>query len=93
MFADDMKIFFGNDYTSPKDLQDDITQLFLWATKWQLQFNPTKCKVLHLGTSNSCHCYHMNHNILEEVLEIKDLGVMMDNGMKFHSQTAVANNS
>ena len=31
----------------------------------------------------------MNHNILEEVLEIKDLGVMMDSNMKFRSQTAV----
>ena len=32
----------------------------------------------------------MNHNILEEVFEIKDLGVMMDNNMKFCSQTTVA---
>ena len=55
----------------------------------------TKCtvvKALHLGHSNPCHCYHVNHNILEEVLEIKELGVaiMMDNNMKFPSQIAVA---
>ena len=32
---------------------------------------------------------YINHNILKKVSELKDLGVVIDNKIKFHSQTAL----
>ena len=52
-FADDIKMFrtiklFINDFTQP---QQDINSLaeWIWASKWQLQFNVSKSNWLHLG--------------------------------------------
>lgn len=53
LFADDTKIF--SQISSQEDhalLQEDLQHLEAWASKWQLRFNSTKCKVMHLGHSN-----------------------------------------
>jgi len=52
-FADDTKIF--NTVSSKVDyllLQNDLTSLTSWAHKWQMEFNTTKNKVMHVGKSN-----------------------------------------
>ena len=49
-FADDTEIFTritdNNDWHS---LQDDLTKLTTWSEKWQMLFNTSKCKVMHIG--------------------------------------------
>ena len=45
-----------------------------------------KCKLLHLGHSIPYFTYHIN---LKKVSELKNLGVVIDNKIKFHSQTAL----
>jgi len=52
MFADDTKIFQEvRCSTDCSQLQADLDKLFfLWAQKWQMEFNVEKCKVMHVGS-------------------------------------------
>ena len=52
---------------------------------WQLEFNVSKCKVLHLGISNERMKYEMSETILEITTREKDLEVFTDEEIKFHS--------
>ena len=58
-----------------------------WSEEWQLKFNSTKCKVMHLGKENRKHKYTMMENekviTLEVTEEEKDLGVWTDDELKF----------
>ena len=71
-------------------LQSDLDRLMEWSKKWQLPFNLEKCKRFHIGANNTLHEYTMGGNILEQVKEEKDLGVLIDAELKFHKQTAAA---
>ena len=91
LFADDAKIYTC--IKSPDDimkLQSDLDRLMEWSKKWQLPFNLDKCKRFHIGANNTLHEYTMGGNILEQVKEEKDLGVLIDAELKFHKQTAAA---
>ena len=33
-------------------MQEDLDRLVEWAHKWQMQFNVSKCKVMHVTNSN-----------------------------------------
>ena len=93
LFADDAKIFRSvdlRDESSNVKLQEDLHNLWRWSEKWQLPFNTCKCKVLHIGSNNPCYQYKMNGRKLEKVEEEKDLGVIVDNELKFHKQSAAA---
>ena len=67
--------------------QADIKALETWSTKWQLPFNRGKCKLMHLGSANQGLRYQMAEVELVAVKE-KDLGVINDDTLKFHEQTA-----
>ena len=57
MFADDTKIYSSTDQITL--LQDDIFSLFRWSHLWQLEFNISKCKVLHVGKNNQTFSYSL----------------------------------
>ena len=42
-------------------LQYDLDWLVEWSQLWQLHFNDSKCKVLHMGNSNPSHSYTMSN--------------------------------
>ena len=92
LFADDTKIYCRipriNNSVNIESLQQDIDRLVTWSAKWQLPFNLSKCTVLHLGKFNPRHVYNMNGHSIEEVSKEKDLGVMIDEQLKFHDQTS-----
>ena len=49
-FADDSKIFRGiHDSMDSRNLQKDLDTIIDWADKWQMDFNISKCKVMHAG--------------------------------------------
>ena len=87
LFVDDAKI--SSDITSSNSsLQDDHNNLTKWSDRWNLPFNTSKCKCLHIGKSNPRLQYTMNGHLLENVNFEKDLGVIMDSEHKFHIQTS-----
>ena len=71
-------------------IQKDLDKMFAWSQKWQLPFNQTKCKSMHLGKNNPKIKYMMSDHILCESNEEKDLGVIIGNTLKFHIQTATS---
>ena len=87
IFADDTKIY--NTPSNSSTIQSDLEKLQTWSEKWQLGFNVTKCKALHVGKHNPAISYSMkNDGITQEVLECeeeKDLGVTFDNQLNFNS--------
>ena len=67
-------------------MQRDVDSLCEWADKWQMEFNVSKCKTMHLGAKNSRHKYEMKGYILESVLLERDLGVSVSSDMKVLEQ-------
>jgi len=54
MFADDTKLWRSiKDHSDSAILQDNLNQLSEWSTRWQLKFNPSKCKLMHVGPGPS----------------------------------------
>ena len=91
LFADDAKIFINvdiRDEANTKKLQEDLDKLTEWSKKWQLPFNVKKCISLHIGRNNPFHRYKMNGRKLDQVYEENDLGILMNNELKFHKQTS-----
>ena len=82
-FADDTKVF--GRVNSDKDrevLQQDLHRLMNWSDRWQMPFNASKCKVMHLGNGNSRFSYFMGDHKLESVNEEKDLGIFITDNLK-----------
>ena len=91
LFADDAKIF--RPVTLPSDcieLQHDLDALMAWSARWQLHFNEAKCKFLHLGHHRHDSAYTMRGVQLQKVSEERDLGVIMEEDLKFRKQAAAA---
>ena len=62
-FADDTKFFRQvNDTVDALGMQEDLDRLVEWADKWQMQFNVSKCKVMHVGKKNPRHPYYMSRS-------------------------------
>jgi hypothetical protein len=53
-----------------------------WASKWGMEFNRKKCKVMHFGAGNPKHQYSMGGHILDEITEEKDVGVTVSHNLK-----------
>jgi len=90
-FADDTKVGQGVDTAEKREeLQTALDNLCAWADRWHMQFNVKKCKVLHIGGSNSKHQYSMNGQRLEAVTEETDIGVLVSSTLKPSAQCAKA---
>ena len=55
-----------------------------------MQFNTSKCKVMHVGHRNERAIYNMGNHRLEEVEEEKDLGVLIHRTLSVSNNCAVA---
>ena len=77
---------------SPLDiqtLQNDLDLLYNWSIDWLLRFNISKCKAMHIGRFTSDdYTYFINNQPLPTVELEKDLGVFVDDHLKFHDHTA-----
>jgi len=73
-------------------LQKDLDTIIDRADKWQMDFNVSKCKVMHVGKTNPKKSYYMRGNILEEVDQEKDLGIIISSDLKCSQQCLYAHN-
>jgi hypothetical protein len=90
-FADDTKL--GKKVRTDKErqeLQEALDKLCHWADRWGMEFNVSKCKVMHMGHSNQKHDYYMNGQQLEKSEEERDIGVMITSNLKPSAQCAKA---
>ena len=75
-FADDTKL--GHNASSIEECvksQECLNKLINWANTWNMSFNISKCKVLHVGRNNLNHIYTMNGTPLEVTTVERDIGV------------------
>jgi len=87
LFADNAKFYHSiqsdSDYLQ---LQQDLDNLFKWSQDWQLCFNVTKCKVLHIGSNQHYREYRLGRDIIASSNVERNLGIFVDNKLKFHEQ-------
>lgn len=102
-FADDLKIYLKLRSNSHSSLaadvnicQRDIDEVHRVADSWGLHLNLTKCAVLRCQRGSvdwdnigPLQRYHLNNTILTIDSSHKDLGITVDNTLKFHSHIAV----
>ena len=72
-------------------MEKETEKLQVWTQDWLIQFNVGKCCVLHLGTNNPMANYTIYNPAtkvreqLENRAEERDLEVIIDDKLKFHS--------
>ena len=72
-------------------LQTDSDNIAKWCDMWQLNFNATKCKVIHFGQVILIYGgYYLNGILLDSVNCYKDLGILFDTGFKLHKYASEA---
>ena len=58
MFADDVLLYApANTLKECSSLQNDLTAISSWASRWQLKLNPTKCEALMITNANQFHLH------------------------------------
>ena len=92
-FADDSKIVIRVRNTNDNIKgQKSLDKVVGWSDRWDMEFNESKCKVLHIGSNNPKFNYSMNGVWLEGSEVEKDLGVFVDSKLKFSKQCLDARN-
>ena len=74
VFADDTKIYTKVDSVEDcKNLQNDLHRIGDLSNRWDLKFNPQKCKILRMGKKNPLFDYSLSdsdgNGILLEVVD------------------------
>jgi len=86
LFADDVKLY-SKVCTNPHLLQEDLNRIVEWSHTWQLPISYGKCCIFDLYHSHD-DIYSIKNCILPTVQEIVDLGVTMNNSLKFSKHIA-----
>jgi hypothetical protein len=93
LFADDSKLISVIRNTSDQMLiQDDIDKMVEWSKRWSMEFNESKCKVMYIGNSKIARQKISMLNAdglsveLAETTTERDLGVMVNNKLKWNDQ-------
>ena len=94
LFADDTKVFRRiRSHADRVILQKDIKNLKIWSDTWLLKFHPDKCVSMTIQNSTTLneHDYFMGDHKLSHSACEKDIGVFIDQNLKFdvHINTAV----
>ena len=86
-FADDIKIVSTsaqskNDIHASLSLQEDLARLDSWCSRWLLDVNLSKCKVLHFGNGNPMSFFFLRGQRLPAVTSESDLGVTVSHDLQ-----------
>jgi ribonuclease P/MRP protein subunit RPP40 len=86
-FTDDTKVYgFVANQQDIKRLKGELKNLCSWSADLLMLFNVDKCKVMYFRYSDSKRTYEMNRKDLEEIGEEHDLGVIMQQDLKWNIQ-------
>ena len=86
-FADDTKIagvVVSDEHC--QRIQQDIDRLENWVEKWQMEFNPDKCEVMHFGRSNAEGSHTINGRTIRSIDTQRDLGVLVHRSLQVAAQ-------
>ena len=83
IYADDTKAGMRvESVEQQRAFQESLDRLHSWSVKWQILFNYSKCKILHLGNINQRYEYQLGNHHLEKTLAEKDVGVYITPDLK-----------
>ena len=74
-FADDTKLGAVVECRAEWNLQESIGGLEARVDKWQMEFNASKCHILHIGRNNQQYSYYKGGVELESVVHEKEYAV------------------
>lgn len=86
LYADDCKLFKNiSSHSDCAKLQDDISEVYRWATTNNLQLNIKKCNIysFHRARNSLSYDYSLGGDILQRPELIADLGVTYDAKISF----------
>ena len=72
-------------------LQEDIDRLGCWARKWGMRFQPVKCNIMQITRKRIKKInasYNLEGTILDNVENIKYLGVIITNDLKWNTHVS-----
>ena len=78
LFADDTALYLTISTSSQSEiLQKDLDNLERWSHKWDMEFNPNTCQVIHITRSKTPipTQYTLHNYILESVSSAKYFGI------------------
>ena len=87
LFADDCTIYRPiRNEQDHKLLQEDLTTLTNWEKIWKMEFNVSKCNVMHITRSRKplIHPYYMHGETLEVVHDTKYLGLTIKDDLSWN---------
>ena len=88
LFADDIALYLTIESEDDSSaLQTDLDILSAWETRWDMEFNPSKCQVVHVTGSRKTvkTDYVLHGQVLESVPCARYLGVDISNGLTWNS--------
>ena len=90
LYADDVKLYTVLQLREDCDsLQDELDALSTWSNAWQLRISYAKCSCMNVSQKENnsiCQQLTLNGHVLRTTNEVKDLGVIIDNHLKFSTQ-------
>ena len=88
LFADDTALYLTMESEdSGSTLQSNLDILSMWETRWDMEFNPSKCQVVHVAGSKRPvkRDYILHGQVLESVTCAKYLGVDISCSLTWNS--------
>ena len=94
LFADDTAVYLAvSNLEQAKLLQEDSDRLGEWSFKWDMEFNPSKCTIIHVTRSKTAipSQYTLYGETLESISSSKYLGVTINDRLTWndHIQNTV----
>ena len=88
LFADDCLVYRRiHSLQDQLTLQEDLNNLHCWATRWGMNFNPSKCYIMQIARAKPMmKLYEMCGVILASVDRAKYLGVTVSKNLQWHDQ-------
>ena len=96
LFADDRAAYLAiTKLVDSKQSQADLDILQVWEITWDMQFNPSKCQVIHITRSRSPlpTKYTLHGETLEEVASARYLGVDIANDLSWKTHISRITNT
>ena len=71
LFADDTAVYLAvAKQNNPQQLQDDLDQMQKWKKLWDMEFNPSKCVIMH--TTRARHPINSQYTMHNQTLDTVD---------------------
>ena len=86
LFADDCLLYKEiNSVKDQEDLQEDISKLENWASKWGMRFNASKCQILQIRDKLKSFTYKNGGILLQNVNDCLYIGVNISHDLSWRN--------